>query len=66
MVQVVGFIVASYAIVRLLQIPIEHTPMERKHVILWILSLFGIGAIALLSVMLLFAGVSGLGNLPTR
>jgi NADH:ubiquinone oxidoreductase subunit 6 (subunit J) len=57
MIQIVGLIVAVYAVARLLQVPIEHSTASNRQQLLWLLTVGGVLAIGLLTLMLLSAGV---------
>lgn len=66
MIPTLALIVAIYAIVRLLQVPIEASAMEKRAVILWILSIpaaLAIGLLALDLIMTAAQSNSALGNL---
>ena len=41
MIQIVGLLVAVYAVARLLQVPIEHSAHHRKDIWLWVIALVG-------------------------
>lgn len=56
MLQLVGLIVAVYTVVRLVQIPIEHSKLEKKALLLFLLSGVGVVAIGLLTIGLLLSG----------
>ena len=62
MIQIVGLLVAVYAVARLLQAPIEHSAHHRKDIWLWVIALVGIMGIGLLSFVLLFATLPGLSS----
>ena len=62
MIQIVGLLVAVYAVARLLQVPIEHSAHHRKDIWLWVIALVGIMGIGLLSFVLLFAALPGLSS----
>ena len=56
MLQLVGLIVAVYTVVRLLQVPIEHSQAHAKTALLSILSGLGVLVIGFLTLGLLFSG----------
>lgn len=56
MLQLVGLIVAVYAVVRLLQVPLEQSKLEKKVLLLFLLSGAGVVAIGLLTIGLLLSG----------
>ena len=65
MIPTIGIMVAAYAIVRLIQIPIEHAKIEGKPAILGVLSLIGavIVGFCAFSLIMSSASASGLGGL---
>lgn len=56
MLQLVGLIVAVYTVVRLVQVPIEHSQAHAKIALLSVLSALGVAVIALLTAGLLLSG----------
>lgn len=58
MIQIIGLIVAGYAVCRLLQVPLEHSQSQKKESLLWLISLLGILGICVLSLLLLASGVT--------
>lgn len=63
MIQIVGLIVAVYAVARLLQVPLEASTWHKREVVLWLISLGGIVGIGGLTLMLLLAGLPSLANI---
>jgi len=63
MIQLIGLIIAIYAVARLLQVPIEHMTSDNRRTLLWIIAVPAIGVILLLTAVLLFSGAMppGLG-----
>jgi hypothetical protein len=59
MIPLVGFIVATYAIARLIQVPIEQGTSDKKLVLLWLISISAVLAISGFTLML---GVSSVGS----
>lgn len=55
MLQLIGLIVAVYAVARLVQVPIEHSTLSQKTGVLMVVSIFAVGAIGLLTFGLMTA-----------
>lgn len=63
MIPTLGIMVAAYAVIRLIQIPIEHSAVTYKLFWLSVLSFLGVVVVGLCAIGLLLTGVQGLQGL---